>query len=107
MKKASNKKNEDLETNPNFDNLDEDSPSTPDDIELEMSVESDDDSEGWFIEKMTLNQRVSGMIVETKLGRGQTKNNDCTVGGKIPVYLDDGRKLLCSPEKLRIIGYYD
>lgn len=49
----------------------------------------------------------SGYIVEVKLGRGYTKNSDTPVNGKVPVYLDDGRKVLCSIENIKQLGFYD
>ena len=55
----------------------------------------------------TKTKKESGRIVETKLGRGKTINGDISVDGKIPVYLDDGRKLLCSIENIKVIGFYD
>jgi hypothetical protein len=49
-----------------------------------------------------------GKIVETKTGKqGQTKNTDQPVNGKIPVYFSDGTKMLCSPDKLKILGFWD
>jgi hypothetical protein len=49
----------------------------------------------------------SGKIVKTKLGDGYTINSDKLIQGKVVVYLEDGRKVLCSPEKLVFIGFYD
>lgn len=60
--------------------------------------------ESWFDEK--LNNGI-GMIVETKLGPGITKNEDNPVYGKVPVYLNDGRKVLCSIRNIKIVGFYD
>ena len=48
-----------------------------------------------------------GKIVKTKLGEGHTKNKEKLVNGKVPVYLNDGRKVLCNPEKIKILGFYD
>lgn len=48
-----------------------------------------------------------GKIVETKRGRGRTKNGDNPVNGKIRVYLDDDKKILCAPHNITIIGYWD
>lgn len=56
------------------------------------------------IEKL---EQHSGAIVKVKLGDGITKNEDKLIYGKVPVYLNDGRKVLCTPEKIKIIGYYD
>lgn len=63
--------------------------------------------EDWFIEKITNATKGSGTIVETKLGLGCTKNEDNAVNGKIPVYLNDGRKVLCSVQNIKIVGFYD
>ena len=49
----------------------------------------------------------SGYIVQTKLGRGVTKDADTPIKGKVPVYLDDGRKVLCSIDNIKTIGLYD
>ena len=46
---------------------------------------------------------MAGKIVETKLGRGQTKNGDKPVNGKIIVYLDNGKKILCDPKNIKPI----
>lgn len=49
----------------------------------------------------------TGKHVSTKFGDGYTKNSDPLVNEKVLVYLNDGRKMMISPEKLKIIGYYD
>lgn len=49
----------------------------------------------------------SGYIVETKFGKGYTKHSDSMKNDKILVYLNDGRKIFCSPDKLKIIGFKD
>jgi hypothetical protein len=100
-KKASKKQTEDSE------DLDV---SVLEEATIEATIPTDDineDEEAWFIQKLIAKETLSGMIVETKLGRGQTKNGDTTIDGKIPVYLDDGRKLLCRPENVKPIGFYD
>jgi len=50
---------------------------------------------------------MAGKIVETMFGKGQTKNEDKPVGGKILIYLDNGKKILCSPKNLKLIGFWD
>ena len=60
-----------------------------------------------FMQKLSNKEKGSGAIVETKLGQGITKNEDDAINGKVPVYLDDGRKVLCSIEKIKVIGFYD
>jgi hypothetical protein len=62
-------------------------------------------TEEWFLDK--LSNDGSGTIVETKLGPGITKNSDVPVNGKVPVYLNDGRKVLCSIQNIKIVGFYD
>ena len=62
-------------------------------------------NEDWFNEKITSSN--GGTIVETKLGKGTTKNDDNPINGKVPVYLNDGRKVLCSIQNIKIIGFYD
>jgi len=54
----------------------------------------------------TVNQ-YSGKIVQTKLGEGHTKDKEKLINGKVPVYLHDGRRVLCNPEKIKILGFYD
>jgi len=49
----------------------------------------------------------TGKIVRTKLGDGYTINSDKLVQGKVVVYLEDGRKVLCDPEKLKLVRFYD
>jgi hypothetical protein len=50
----------------------------------------------------------SGFLVVTKTGlKGRTKNADTLVNSKVPVYLEDGKRMLCTPETLKVIGYYD
>ncbi len=50
---------------------------------------------------------MAGKIVETKLGKGQMNNNDKPVKGKIIVYLYDGKKVICDPKNIKIIGFWD
>lgn len=50
---------------------------------------------------------MAGKIVLTKHGQGQTKNTDKPVAGKVIVYLADGRKILCNPANLKIVGFWD
>ena len=51
----------------------------------------------------------SGFIVITKSGKeGYTKHSDKLINGKTPVYFENSDlKMLCSPDKLEIIGYRD
>jgi hypothetical protein len=60
--------------------------------------------EDWFNEKL---ESGSGTLVETKLGSGITKNEDNPINGKVPVYLNDGRKVLCSIHNIKVVGFYD
>lgn len=48
-----------------------------------------------------------GRIVNTASGQGQTNNKDKPINGKIIVYLDDGKKILCDPKKITPIGFWD
>ncbi len=49
-----------------------------------------------------------GKIVVTSTGKnGRTKNTDKPMNGKVIVYLDDGPKILCRPENLKVIGFWD
>lgn len=57
---------------------------------------------------MTLTKKSAGMLVETKHGIGYTKNTDKLINGKQPVYLSQNEaKILCDPDKLKVVGYYD
>lgn len=66
---------------------------------------------------LTHNNRLGGMenqnkgagrIVKTKTGiRGVLYNVDTEINGKYPVYLDNGLKMLCSQENLKLIGFID
>ena len=67
----------------------------------------DEDEEDFFIKTFNTRGKKQGMNVETKLGEGVTKAGDPSVDGKIPVYLNDGRKVLCRPENITIIGFYN
>jgi hypothetical protein len=48
-----------------------------------------------------------GYLVETPHGKGRTFHDDSPINGKIAVYLSDGRKLLCIPDKIKQIGFID
>lgn len=48
-----------------------------------------------------------GYLVETPQGKGRTFHDDSPINGKIAIYLSDGRKLLCSPDKVKLIGFVD
>ncbi len=60
-----------------------------------------------FMEKLDNQTKGSGTMVETKLGPGVTKNEDNPINGKVPVYLNDGRKVLCRLQNIKVIGFYD
>jgi hypothetical protein len=50
----------------------------------------------------------SGYIVVTRTGlQGKTRHNEHLVGGKMRVYTDCGKKLLCSPATLTLQGFWD
>ena len=49
----------------------------------------------------------SGYVVEIKSGTGVMYHKDEPIDGKIKVFLDNGGKMLCSPEKIKIIGFID
>lgn len=52
-------------------------------------------------------EKHTGKIVRTKFGDGYTINSEKMIQGKVVVYLEDGRKILCNPEKLKLLGFYD
>lgn len=64
-------------------------------------------TEDWFIDKIKNSPTGSGLHVQIKLGKGITKNDDPPVNGKIPVYLENGQKILSSINKIYVLGYYD
>lgn len=50
----------------------------------------------------------AGRIVETKDGvLGRIYNNEALINGKYRVHCIDGKKLLCSPENLKLKGFVD
>ncbi len=50
---------------------------------------------------------MAGKVVETQDGlKGYTKNEDPTKFGKVLVYLENGKKILCDPKKLKPVGYW-
>ena len=53
-------------------------------------------------------KRGSGCIVETKDGKsGRTYHSEKLVNEKVQVFLDDGTKLLCASETLKVKGFID
>lgn len=48
-----------------------------------------------------------GYLVETSQGKGRTFHSDDLVEGKLPVYLETGKKILCSLDKVKQIGFVD
>lgn len=49
-----------------------------------------------------------GLVVNhKKYGLGKTKYTDSAVNGKIIVYFDSGKKILCKKDNLEIKGYWD
>lgn len=53
------------------------------------------------------NRRGSGYLVETKQGKGRTFHGNDLINGKVPVFLSDGRQMLCRPEGIKVIGFID
>jgi len=49
----------------------------------------------------------SGYLVETKFGIGRTYHKEPLINGKIPVFFEDGRKILFSEQNLKLIGFID
>ena len=58
------------------------------------------------IEDLIKDTKSPGLVVETKFGIGFTKNQDAPVRGKIPVYLKDGRNVLCNLENIKHVGFH-
>lgn len=65
----------------------------------------------WDIEQLNRlvhGNKNAGKLVETKKGVvGRTYNSDNFINGKVMVYCTDGKKLLCDPKSLKLIGYID
>jgi len=59
--------------------------------------------------KVALTNKVGrGCIVTTATGlTGRTYNKEDLVNGKVCVYLEDNKKMLCTPSKLKVIGFID
>jgi hypothetical protein len=51
--------------------------------------------------------RKGGKIVEVKSGQGKTYNSEKPIRGKVVVHLEDGKKMLCAPENINIVGHWD
>lgn len=50
----------------------------------------------------------SGYLIETQSGlKGRTYSNENGVNNKIVVHLENGTKMLCTPSKIKIIGFID
>lgn len=76
---------------------------------MELTPEQQE-NEMWFIQRLGLDggPPKGGLVVKTKTGKtGHTKHSDDLVNGKVPVYLDDGGKMLCTPNTLTHVGYWD
>lgn len=56
-----------------------------------------------------MSHKNAGYLVKTKDGKkGRTKHSDePVIVYKVPVYLDDGTKMLCDRSTLKITGYID
>ena len=71
---------------------------------MTMDTEGDFISYAHHLKKM---ETSDGCVVMTKSGKGVISGLDGLVNGKIPVRLDDGRRIACSPEKITIIEYIE
>lgn len=49
----------------------------------------------------------AGYLVNTKSGEGRTYHNKELINGKVQVFLNDGRKILCDIKKITLIGFID
>lgn len=54
-----------------------------------------------------LSRNGSGYLVETKFGNGRVYHKESLINGKIPVFFEDGRKILFSEQNLKLIGFVD
>lgn len=48
-----------------------------------------------------------GFLVKTKFGYGRTKHSDKIIQGKLPVYLDNGQRVLLNPNNIKLTGFID
>lgn len=61
-----------------------------------------------YLERMMGRNKNAGYVVETQSGlRGRTWHDRELINGKVQVQLDNGQKMLCSPDKLKTIGFID
>lgn len=50
---------------------------------------------------------MSGKIVQTIKGtKGQTEDKEKTINGKLVIHTDDGKKIICHPDNIKVIGYW-
>ena len=65
----------------------------------------------WDIEQLQRlihGNKNAGKIVQTNSGlKGRTYNKESLVNGKICVYCENGTKLLCDPNSLKVTGFID
>lgn len=60
------------------------------------------------IERLYNGNKNAGRLVVTRTGlHGRIYNHEELINGKIRVYTDCGKKMLCSLDKLKVIGYVD
>lgn len=52
-------------------------------------------------------EKEKGYLVKTKYGTGRTKHSDQPIQGKLPVYLDNGQKVMCDPKNIKLTGFID
>ena len=59
-------------------------------------------------ERFSVGHKNSGKVVLTESGKkGIIYNKECSFNGKLKVHCVDGNKLLCDPQKLKLIGFID
>ncbi len=67
-----------------------------------------EDQENKFIlPPKAMRDRNAGYAVKTKSGNGRTYHHQGLVNGKVPVFLEDGTRMLCNPDNIECIGYID
>ncbi len=60
----------------------------------------------WLVASVS-KPKEKGYLVKTKYGSGRTKHSDQPVQGKLPVYLDNGQRVLLNAKNIKLTGFID
>jgi hypothetical protein len=72
-----------------------------------VSVSELTEDDIWYMRRVVEGNDNAGYLVEARSGKGRTYHNKDFVNGKVQVFLDDGRKMLCDPKTLKLKGFID